>query len=281
MPDKPRDISGYSPEQTGLAERTLVTVWRHVGEYHEHLVLVGGLVPRYLVDRAGEREIGIGHGHCGSMDVDLGVSLAVTDLKTYASIRDQLTEQLGFRRGENEAGRKQRHSFVSEYEGHEIIIDFLTTKYGGPDSKIRAVEKDLSAIQVEGLGLALKDPAHVDIRAELLTGDGVYTAHVPVCRVVPFIILKSLAFAERGARKDAYDLVYTLMHYGDGAESVAVELTDEERESDAFRHAVVVMSNLFASEADNGPAAYGNFVQDRSTVPLAYATVQEFLKAIG
>jgi len=281
MPDKPQDISGYLPEQTDLAERALVTVWRHVGDYHEHLVLVGGLVPRYLVDRATEQEVAVGHGHCGSMDVDLGVSLAVTDLKTYASIRDRLTEQLNFRRGENEAGRKQRHSFVSDYNGQDIIIDFLTTKYGGPESKIRAVEKDLSAIQVEGLGFALKDPVHVDIRAELLTGNGLYIAHVPVCRAAPYVILKSLAFAERGARKDAYDLVYTLTHYGDGPESVAAELTAEERESDAFGHAVAVLRDLFASEADNGPAAYGNFVQDRGTVPLAYATVQEFLGAIG
>lgn len=281
MTDKPLDITGYSPEQTDLAERTLVTVWRHVGEYHEHLVLVGGLVPRYLVDRATERKVAVGSGHCGSMDVDLGVSLAVADLRTYASIRDQLTEQLGFRRGENEAGRKQRHSFISEHDGRDIIIDFLTTKYGGPESKIRAVEHDLSAIQVEGLGFALKDPVQVAIRAELLTSDGLYTAHVPVCRAIPFIILKSLAFADRGARKDAYDLVYTMMHYGDGAESVAAEITDEERKSDAFQHAMTVLEELFASEADNGPAAYGNFVQDRDTVPLAYATVQDFLNAVG
>jgi hypothetical protein len=144
MPDKPKDISGYTLDQTGLAERTLVSVWRHLGAYHEHLVLVGGLVPRYLVDRAGEREVGIGHGHCGSMDVDLGVSLAVTDLRTYTSIRDQLTDQLGFRRGENAAGRKQRHSFVSQHEGQDIIIDFLTTKYGGPDRKIISVGASLA-----------------------------------------------------------------------------------------------------------------------------------------
>ncbi|MFO7870122.1 MAG: nucleotidyl transferase AbiEii/AbiGii toxin family protein [Kiritimatiellia bacterium] len=274
---KPQDIKGYTPGQTSLAERTLVTVWRSVGEYHRHLVLVGGLVPRYLIDRAGEREVPVGSGHCGTMDVDLGVSLAVADLKTYESIRDRLIERLGFWRGGTEEGRKQKHSFVSEFDGRDINIDFLTTKYGGPESKIRAVEKDLSAIQAEGLGLAFQAPVFVDIRAELLTGDGLYTAHVPVCRAVPYIILKALSFRDRGERKDAYDLVYTLTHYQDGPASAATEVRKEERESDSFKHAVAAMKELFASEVENGSAAYGNFLGDRSLASMAYATVQEFI----
>lgn len=274
---KPQDIKGYTREQTSLAERTLVTVWRSVGEYHEYLVLIGGLVPRYLIDRASERDVPVGSGHCGTMDVDLGVSLAVADLKTYESIRDRLIDRLGFRRGETEEGRKQKHSFVSEFDGQDINIDFLTTKYGGPQSKVRAVEKDLSAIQAEGLGLAFQDPVFVDVRANLLTGDGLYTAHVPICRVVPYVVLKALSFRDRGERKDAYDLVYTLTHYKNGPASVAAEVRKEERESDSFNHAVSAMRELFASEADNGSAAYGNFLAERSLASMAYATIQEFI----
>lgn len=125
--------------------------------------------------------------------------------------------------------------------------------------------------------MALVDPVMVDMRADLLAGDGLYTATVPICRAVPYIVLKALSFSERGARKDAYDLVYTLVNYGDGPETVAGEARDEEREADSFKHALAEMEKLFASEAENGPVAYGNFVADSSQVPVAYAAVQEFL----
>jgi hypothetical protein len=277
---KPKTISGYNAAQTGLAERTLVTVWRHIGEYREHLVLIGGLVPRYLVDKVTERDVPPGAGHCGTMDVDLGISLAVTDLKTYESIRDRLINQVRFQRGENDAGKKQKHSFVSTIDGQDINIDFLTTKYEGPESTIREVEDDLSAIQVEGLGLALTDPVIVNIRAELLTGDGSYTAEVPICRAVPYVVLKALAFSERGERKDAYDLVYTLINHEDGAEAVAREVRDEERNARSFKHAVAEMEKLFASENDNGPVACGNFLSDPVQIAVAYAAVQEFLTCV-
>ncbi len=278
MPDgKPQIISGYDDVQTSLVEQTLVTVWRHIGEYHEHLVLVGGLVPRYLVDKANENEPTIGMGHCGTMDVDIGVSLAVADLETYESIRDRLVDHIGFKRGENDAGNKQRHSFVALIDNRNINIDFLTTTYEGPERKIREVEDDLSAIQVEGMGLALADPIIVPIRGDLLTGDGFYTAEVPVCRAVPYIVLKALSFSDRGERKDAYDLVYTLINYQDGVDSVVKEIRDEERKAESFEHAISELTKQFASEADNGPVAYGNFVGDRAQSVIAYATVQEFL----
>jgi len=279
--EKPQTATGYSVAQTGLAERTLVTVWRYISEYREHLVLVGGLVPRYLVDRVTEREVEVGAGHCGTMDVDFGISLGVADVETYKSIRRILSEKVHFERGTNEAGNKQKHSFVSTIEGQEISIDFLTTKYGGPTSKIRQVEADLSAIQAEGLGLALSDPLVVRIRGELLTGDGPYTAEVPICRPVPYVVLKALAFSDRGERKDAYDLVYTLIHYKDGPGSVAGEIRDDERNATSFERAVKEMGRLFASGAETGPIAYSNFVDREPTAAAnAYAAVQEFLASL-
>jgi len=187
-----------------------------------------------------------------------------------------------FERGTNEAGNKQKHSFASNIDGQDINIDFLTTKYGGPESRVRQVEDDLSAIQAEGLGLALTDPLVVKIRAELLTGDGPYTAEVPICRPVPYVVLKALAFSDRGERKDAYDLVYTLIHYGDGASSVADEVRGDERAADSFDRATKEMAKLFASESDNGPVAYASFFEDREPTPVAnaYAAVQEFLKSL-
>jgi hypothetical protein len=121
MTGKPQDRAGYSQGGTTLAERGLLEVWRHLGKYHKHMVLVGGLVPRYLVGppRHGGQPL-----HCGSLDVDLGVGLAVADEKTYASIRQRLTDSMGFVPGRNAKGNDQRHSFVKHTNEGDIVIYF-------------------------------------------------------------------------------------------------------------------------------------------------------------
>lgn len=161
MIDKPKEISGYTQAQTDQVERVLLEIWSCLGDYHEHLVLVGGLVPRYLVPQDREDV----PKHCGTIDVDLAVSLAVADVKAYAGIRDTL-QRIGLRPGQNPRGNEQRHSFVMDDVRGPVVVDFLTTRYDGPDTVVRAVEEQLSAIQVEGLGLALKDPVTVPLKGE-------------------------------------------------------------------------------------------------------------------
>lgn len=122
----------------------LLEVWSRLGDFHKYLVLVGGLAPRYIVPqgRASNASVPL---HCGTMDVDLGISLAVADLRTYSSIRDTLVENLGFQPGLGRIGNPQRHSFTRQVHGATFVLDFLTTVYDGPDEKIRQVEDNLSA----------------------------------------------------------------------------------------------------------------------------------------
>lgn len=276
---KPQDITGYTSGTTRLAEQGLLEVWRHLGPFHNHLVLVGGLVPRYLVGTPAHTRQ---KPHCGSMDVDLGVSLAVANVKTYATIRERLIGSMGFVPGANTAGRQQRHSFVKTIAPGELIVDFLTVNYGGPKAKIRAVEKNLSAIQTEGLGLALANPLTVEVSGTLLSG-GQTIESVRICRAVPFVILKALVLDDRGERKDAYDLVYTLTYYKNGPASVAAEITGTERKSDSFAHALRILKKRFHSPSDDGPEKYARFLGEAlpANRSAAYAAVQEFVKEIG
>lgn len=276
MTGKPQDRAGYSQGGTTLAERGLLEVWRHLGKYHKHMVLVGGLVPRYLVGppRHGGQPL-----HCGSLDVDLGVGLAVADEKTYASIRQRLTDSMGFVPGRNAKGNDQRHSFVKHTNEGDIMVDFLTVNYGGPKTKIRAVEKNLSAIQTEGLGLALEAPLEIIVSGDLLSG-GAVAETIRVCRGVPYIVLKALALDDRGERKDAYDLVYTLRYYLEGPSSVVEEITDSQRTSEAFGHALAVLAKRFKTPVSDGCEKYARFIGAglKSDRAVAYAAVQEFLK---
>ncbi|HSA34568.1 MAG TPA: hypothetical protein P5077_12650 [bacterium] len=271
---KPQTAAGYSVHQTELAERVLLEVWSRLGEYREHLVLVGGLAPRYIVDQAKAKAIGA--SHCGTMDVDLGISIAVADLKIYRSIHDHLLE-MGFLPGKNDRGHEQRHSFVKEINAVPVSVDFLTATYDGPtNSLMREIEGTLSAIQVEGLGLAFREPLLCRIEGELLSG-GLTRETVCVCRAIPFVVLKALAFDKRREKKDAYDLVYVLRHATAGPRELAGQTTAEERGQASFTHAIETMRNHFQSPGHNGPFSYESFTARSGDATVAFAAVQDFL----
>lgn len=49
------------------AESVLLELVRILGEYRDHIVVIGGMVPKYLVPSTEER-------HIGSIDVDLALN---------------------------------------------------------------------------------------------------------------------------------------------------------------------------------------------------------------
>jgi len=275
MMEKPQRIGGYAVAQTERAEQVLLDVWSRLGDYHDHLVLVGGLAPRYLVPQNQE---GIPN-HCGTLDEDLAVSLAVADLNAYASIRAAV-ERMGMQPGVNAKGNEQRHSFTMQIEDGAVVVDFLTTKYDGPLEVVRALQSQLSAIQVEGLGLALIDPVTVPVTGKALTG-GMLTATLRVCRPVPFVVLKALAFENRREGKDVHDLVYILQRAGGEAAGVGQSVRREELESDAFLHAMKTLRGNFGSPGGDGPVRYARFLPDAPDAAIqAFAAVNEFLESL-
>src|SRR5207245_1210482 len=84
-----------------------------------------------------------------------------------------------------------------------------------------AGERRLSALKIPGAHLVTTDYIPVEITAELLDGRGTATETVRVAGIVPFIVLKALAYDDRFEEKDAYDVVYCLMYYDEGPTAVA------------------------------------------------------------
>lgn len=70
---KHETYSEYAPRQTALAESAFLTLWSTLGAWHADLVLVGGLVPKYLCgDLTQPRDL----PRPATLDVDLGIALA-------------------------------------------------------------------------------------------------------------------------------------------------------------------------------------------------------------
>ncbi|MDD5306628.1 MAG: hypothetical protein PHU25_04835 [Deltaproteobacteria bacterium] len=180
MADKPKRASEYKSEQVELVRATCLYVATKLGDLMNDVVVVGGLVPSLLIDQGTLPEGA--SAHVGTMDLDVGLKLALLD------------------------------------EGRYRISPSLATDQGG---KLRDIEKDFAAIIAPGLALAFQDRRRVRIEGRTIFGEKA-TREVWVCGPGAFVVLKALAFLGRGEDKDAYDLYYLVRNFGAGVEDVAV-----------------------------------------------------------
>lgn len=281
LPDKPRTANGYLDDITRRCETALLEIHRHAGTFRPHLVLVGGLVPRYLVDQAYHPP----RSHVGTIDVDLGLDLAIATVRSYTSFLRRL-HRIGFRRAPAKRGGLAKHSFYLPFpDGTDVVLDLLTHDYA--PSKVpllQRVQSDLSALRVPGIGLALKDPVSVTVKGRLLDGSLVEEV-IRVANIAAFTVLKALAYDDRAEPKDAYDLCYCLLFHEGGPAGVAARLARHRRQPNV-RKAIEVLEARFASADHDGPRSYATFLglrgEDRARAQNeAFETIRAFLSAWG
>ena len=97
---KPSTAEGYSNQVTENCERVLVTLLRGLGPWRDSIFLVGGLTPRYLIERK-PPEI---PAHAGTGDVDVVIQLQMlNETEAYHSLEDNF-KKLGLTRGTTRRG---------------------------------------------------------------------------------------------------------------------------------------------------------------------------------
>ena len=220
MTAKPTTRDGYSGDQLDLVTRACLYVFTKLGDLCDEVVVVGGLVPYLLVDQDDPPML-LGT-HSGTMDLDLGLALAVLDQQRYQDLSARL-RSAGFSPDVNSAGNTTRQRWVTN-SGPRVTIDFLIPPQvgNGQPGTLFHIENDFAAIITEGLGLAFRDRRSVTLSGYTLAEERA-TRDIPVCGPGAFTVLKALAFRNRGENKDAYDLHYVLSGLGAGA--VAQSLT--------------------------------------------------------
>jgi hypothetical protein len=82
---------------------------------------------------------------------------------------------------------------------------------------------------------------------------------IPVCGVGAFVILKALAFRQRGENKDAYDLYYVSRYYGTAVEDVAARTKPLMGVPDAQR-AIGYLREDFEDVDSTGPVRAAAFL---------------------
>ena len=264
--DKPTTAQGYTTEQTQACERTLVTLLRGFGSFKSSLRLVGGLVPRYLTP---EQPPDI-PAHAGTRDVDVWLNLQVlAKSEAYKALGKQLKSR-GFTRFINEDGRASswRWRFNATEHAH-VLVEFLCDPADdAPGGGVTSVEdENISALGIKHSGIVENWFDEREVTATLLDGTGVVTETVRYADAVAFIIMKSIAFADRAEGKDAADLVH-VMRYAGGPMNLAARFAQRYRQGqhlEAIEESRFVLQRCFCDgegvqgyERD-GPVKAGTF----------------------
>ena len=84
---------------------------------------------------------------------------------------------------------------------------------------------------------------------------------VRVANLLPYTVLKILAFQDRHENKDAYDLVFTLLNHAEGPRTAGINAAA----SAVVRHpqvteALALLEDRFREIGQDGPSAYASFL---------------------
>lgn len=270
MDIKPKHQGGYTAEHTNYCERVLVTLLRGLGPWKTSVYLVGGLVPRYLINAKPEKP----EPHVGTTDVDLVLDFEVlAEIEAYQTLEQNL-KAMGFSRETNEQGKPQNFRWKrSISENITIIVDLLCDVEAVQGGRVAPLptQGNISAIQIPGARLVLEDYVEYPIKAERLDDGGIAEEIVRVAGIAAFVVLKAIAFDERAEEKDAYDLVYCMTNYVDGPAMVArkfAELAGKTKQLERLRMALSAIAKRFASDKEtegnrkDGPVSYARFIVD-------------------
>jgi hypothetical protein len=239
----------YGKREVEASRSVLVELIHLLGEFKDSIVLVGGSVPPLLY-----REIA--KDYVGTLDVDLALNHLTIDDETYQTIRNALLKR-GYKEG------KQPFIFYREVPteyGNPVIVEvnLLSGEYGGTGKSHRTQKvQDVHARKARGCDLAFENFVTVEVEADLPDG-GRDRVICKVAAVVPFIVMKGMALADRMKEKDAWDLYYCLTHHPSGIEKLIKEFRphiDHKLVQEALRK----ISEKFASPEHIGPRHVADF----------------------
>lgn len=286
--ESPRDE--YTPAAVEACEKALRTIVTHIGPWGEQFVLLGGLVPSYLIP---ELPDGI-EPHVGTTDLDivLGVAMAKDADEAYRTLQKNL-QDAGFAPARSpETGVELSYAWQRIVDGVPVTLEFFCpVQEGGEPGRLRrnpaaGVGSRISAIQLRGAELAGRDASAIVLRGPTLDEGGDREVTVHVAGLLPFLTLKAFALTERVKEKDAYDIVWTVTAFGEGPRDAARTAKNSIVAAEpTVSDGILALTEAFAELGATGPSLYARFFlgvieapERRQTLRrYAYGALQEFL----
>jgi hypothetical protein len=272
----------YDKAATYRCERTLITLLGDVGPWRERIYLAGGLAPSYIV---GTLPAGV-RPHVGTTDVDLVIGIAVGDAaETYRTLETNL-KKANFRTGSSS------FQWVRVVDGITVAVEFLCETAAVPPGRIFKPKDEntgsrLGAFNVRGAQLLTRDYLEREIEGERLDGGGRSLVTLRVANILPYAVLKIFAFQDRHENKDAYDLVFCLINYGDGPQDAGHAAAKSGVANEpVVTEALDLLGQRFVDVSQDGPSSYAAFLaepgDDDQAARLrqeAVVVVREFLSS--
>jgi hypothetical protein len=257
MPEKPSFASDYKREDLELVRQTCLYVATKLGDLLDDLVVVGGLVPSLLIpDESLPASEDV---HIGTTDLDLGLSLALLNTKRYEDLSLRLY-RADFKPDENEEGNPTLQRWkIAPTTDLKVTLDFLIPPSLAADKggDLRHIQKDLVAVITPGLRLAFRDKQKVSLKGFTLLGEKA-NRDIWVCGPGAFVVLKALAFDQRGENKDAYDLYFVIRNYGRSVDEVCRCISPLLKEVET-KKALEILNRDFLEPDGIGPSRVAQF----------------------
>ena len=238
----------YNEQMVEAAHAVLLELVHILGEYREGIALVGGWVPGLLLPEDADK-------HVGSMDVDIALDHKLLEEAGYETICQKL-ETRGYRRSEEQPFIFFRDVPVGD-ETISVEVDLLAGEYEGTGRRHRTQRvQDAKARKARGCDLVF--PMAEEIKISGTRPDGYQdTATIKIAGIVPFVIMKAMAMADREREKDPYDIYFVLRHFPGGPDEL-IKLFQPHIEQGLVREGLDKMAEKFESPNHVGP----NFVAD-------------------
>lgn len=265
----------YTAEAVKAAHSVLIELIHLLGEYRDHIVLVGGWVPEILF---GNVDI----PHVGSTDVDLALNHKHLKTEGYRTVRKLLLS-----RGYEEA-EDYPFTFRKTVNNVTVGIDFLAGEYAGTDKKDiyqEIPEQEMRPRKARGCDLVFENPIEKTIEGEL-PGGAKDSVTVRISSIVPFLVMKGMALEDRLKEKDAWDLYYCIRNYPGGIDALVEEFKPH-LENRLVTEGLLKIAKKFASETHIGPRFVADFeeiegAEEREILERdAYERVNHLLEKIG
>lgn len=137
-------------------------------------------------------------------------------------------------------------------------MDFLVEKSPLEGGTLQI--EDITAEIMPGVDRAL-----ATARRMLVTGTDLHGAEqkltARICEIGPFLALKLRAFLRSQQPKDAFDILYSVLHYDGGTGAAIASFTEELQQGNtASPEALRALQELFANENSPGSAKANHFV---------------------
>jgi hypothetical protein len=232
----------YTAEAVEAAHSVLIELFHLLGEYKDHIVLIGGWIPEILLPNNS-------NPHVGSMDIDIALNHRRISDEVYMMIQD-LLEKRGYKQG------KQPFIFFRTVKVNDVEfnveVDLLAGEYEGSSKSHRHQNiQGIRARKVRGCDLVFDLAQEIRIEGKLPNGahDAVF---IRVASIVSFLVMKGMALEIRMKEKDAYDIYYAVLNYPGGIDAL-VEDFKPHLKNTLVNEGLQKIARKFSSENDFGP----------------------------